>query len=100
MATTNDTSGVKNICAQEYATRPLYSANEWSEKMPSFPENQNHVRHLQSEMLILNAAQWNMSLYGPQINSNQKSADSCVSQMEYLRIYHEQVEKLKALHKR
>ena len=99
---TNNTSGVKNIC--EFATRPLYSADEWSEKMPSYPEHQNQVRHLQSEMLILNAAHWNMSLYVPPLNPNHnklQSADSVVvSQMDYLRIYQEQVEKLKALHKR
>ena len=38
---TNNTSGVKNIC--EFATRPLYSADDWSQKNHSFPEHQHQV---------------------------------------------------------
>ena len=99
---TNNTSGVKNIC--EFATRPLYSADDWSQKNHSFPEHQHQVMDIQSEMLIFNAAKWNMSLYVPPLDSKDQSkiqsADSVVSQMEYLRIYKEQVEKLKALHNR
>ena len=94
---TNNTSGVKNIC--EFATRPLYSADDWSQKNHSFPEHLHQVMDIQSEMLILNAAKWNMSLYVPPLDTK-KQTDSAVSQMEYLRIYKEQVEKLKALHNR
>ena len=97
---TDNTTGMKNI--REFATRPLFSAVEWSQKIPSFPEFriQDQVGHLRSEMFSLNS-QWNMPLYVAPLfpnQSNLKSADRVAAQVDHMRIFQEQVEKLKALH--
>ena len=109
---TNNMTGIENIC--EFAARLLFSAVEWSRNIPSFPELQIQdqvglLRLVWSELFTLNAAQCNMPLHvapllvaaGGGLHHNQtnlQSADRVVSQMDHIRIFQEQVEKLKALH--
>jgi len=109
---TNNMTGIENIC--EFAARLLFSAVEWSRNIPSFPELQIQdqvglLRLVWSELFTLNAAQCNMPLHvapllvaaGGGLHPNQtnlQSADRVVSQMDHIRIFQEQVEKLKALH--
>lgn len=108
---TNNMTGIDNIC--EFAARLLFSAVEWSRNIPSFPELQitDQVALLRltwSELFVLNASQCNMPLHvapllaaagaGLNTQTNPMAADRVVSYMDHIRIFQEQVEKLKALH--
>eukprot|EP00093_Oithona_nana_P006761 06761.XXX_261160_251347_1 [CDS] Oithona nana genome sequencing. len=107
----NNMTGIDNIC--EVAARILFSAVEWSRNIPSFPELQITdqvalLRLVWSELFVLNASQCNMPLHlapllaaagsGFQTHTNPMAADRVVSYMDHVRIFQEQVEKLKALH--
>merc|ERR1711884_253987 len=108
---TNNMIGIDGIC--EFAARLLFSAVEWTKNIPGFPElpvsDQVALLRLSwSELFVLNASQCNMPLHlapllaaagsGFQTHTNPMAADRVVSYMDHVRIFQEQVEKLKALH--
>ena len=107
MAATNNMIGIDNIC--EFAARLLFSAVEWSKNIPGFPELQMTdqvalLRLVWSELFVLNASQCNMPLHvapllaAAGLHASPMAADRVVSFMDHIRVFQEQVEKLKALH--
>lgn len=99
--------GIENIC--ELAARLLFSAVEWSRNIPFFPDLQvtDQVALLRlgwSELFVLNAAQCSMPLHvapllaAAGLHASPMAADRVVAFMDHIRIFQEQVEKLKALH--
>ena len=99
--------GIDNIC--EFAARLLFSAVEWSKNIPGFPDLQVTdqvalLRLVWSELFVLNASQCNMPLHvapllaAAGLHAAPMAADKVVSFMDHIRIFQEQVEKLKALH--
>jgi len=103
----NNMVGIDNIC--EFAARLLFSAVEWTKNIPGFPELQVNdqvalLRLVWSELFVLNAAQCNMPLnvapllVAAGLHGSPMAADRVVSFMDHIRIFQEQVEKLKALH--
>jgi len=104
---TNNMIGIDNIC--EFAARLLFSAVEWTKNIPGFPELQVTdqvalLRLVWSELFVLNAAQCNMPLnvapllVAAGLHGSPMAADRVVSFMDHIRIFQEQVEKLKTLH--
>ena len=102
-----DIIGLDNIC--EFAARILFSAVEWSRNIPGFPELQVTdqvalLRLVWSELFVLNAAQCNMPLHiapllaAAGLHAAPMAADRVVAFMDHIRIFQEQVEKLKSLH--
>lgn len=100
-------TGIDNIC--EFAARLLFSAVEWSKNIPGFPDLQitDQVALLKlvwSELFVLNASQCNLPLHVAPLlaaagfHAAPIAADKVVSFMDHIRIFQEQVEKLKALH--
>ncbi|XP_069081447.1 COUP transcription factor 1 isoform X2 [Pleurodeles waltl] len=103
----NNIMGIENIC--ELAARLLFSAVEWARNIPFFPDLQitDQVALLRltwSELFVLNAAQCAMPLHvapllaAAGLHASPMSADRVVAFMDHIRIFQEQVEKLKALH--
>ena len=103
----NNMIGIDNIC--EFAARILFSAVEWARNIPGFPELQLTdqvalLRLVWSELFVLNAAQCNMPLHiapllaAAGLHASPMAADRVVAFMDHIRIFQEQVEKLKALH--
>ena len=102
----NQIMGIENICEQ--ASRLLFSAIEWSRNIPFFPDLQVNdqvtmLKWVWSELFILNVAQSHMPLHvAPLIAAAgfnaAMTADRVMAFMEHIRIFQEQVEKLKALH--
>jgi len=103
----NNMIGIDNIC--EFAARLLFSAVEWTKNIPGFPELQVTdqvalLRLVWSELFVLNAAQCNMPLnvapllVAAGLHGAPMAADRVVSFMDHIRIFQEQVEKLKVLH--
>ncbi|XP_067666563.1 COUP transcription factor 2-like isoform X2 [Haliotis asinina] len=103
----NNIMGIENIC--ELAARLLFSAVEWSRNIPFFPDLQvtDQVALLRlgwSELFVLNAAQCSMPLHvapllaAAGLHASPMAADRVVAFMDHIRIFQEQVEKLKALH--
>merc|ERR1712018_922584 len=103
----NNMIGIDNIC--EFAARLLFSAVEWTKNIPGFPELQVTdqvalLRLVWSELFVLNAAQCNMPLHvapllaASGLHTSPMAADRVVAFMDHIRIFQEQVEKLKALH--
>ena len=99
--------GIDNIC--EFAARLLFSAVEWSRNIPGFPELQVTdqvalLRLVWSELFVLNASQCNMPLHvapllaAAGLHASPMAAERVVAFMDHIRIFQEQVEKLKALH--
>ena len=99
--------GIDNIC--EFAARILFSAVEWTRNIPGFPELQVTdqvalLRLVWSELFVLNAAQCNMPLHiapllaAAGLHASPMAADRVVAFMDHIRIFQEQVEKLKSLH--
>ena len=99
--------GIDNIC--EFAARILFRAVEWSRNIPGFPELQVTdrvalLRLVWSELFVLNASQCNMPLHiapllvAAGLHSSPMAADRVVAFMDHIRIFQEQVEKLKMLH--
>ncbi|KAF1407636.1 Nuclear receptor subfamily 2 group F member 1-A, partial [Spheniscus magellanicus] len=104
----NNIMGIENIC--ELAARLLFSAVEWARNIPFFPDLQitDQVALLRltwSELFVLNAAQCSMPLHvapllaAAGLHASPMSADRVVAFMDHIRIFQEQVEKLKALHR-
>lgn len=103
----NNIMGIENIC--ELAARLLFSAVEWARNIPFFPDLQvaDQVALLRlswSELFVLNAAQCSMPLHvapllaAAGLHASPMAADRVVAFMDHIRIFQEQVEKLKALH--
>ncbi|XP_032906397.1 COUP transcription factor 2-like isoform X4 [Amblyraja radiata] len=103
----NNIMGIENIC--ELAARLLFSAVEWARNIPFFPDLQitdqvGLLRLTWSELFVLNAAQCAMPLHvapllaAAGLHASPMSADRVVAFMDHIRIFQEQVEKLKALH--
>lgn len=99
--------GIDNIC--ELAARLLFSAVEWARNIPFFPELQVTdqvalLRLVWSELFVLNASQCSMPLHvapllaAAGLHASPMAADRVVAFMDHIRIFQEQVEKLKALH--
>ncbi|XP_013080128.2 COUP transcription factor 2-like isoform X1 [Biomphalaria glabrata] len=99
--------GIENIC--ELAARLLFSAVEWARNIPFFPDLQvtDQVALLRlgwSELFVLNAAQCSMPLHvapllaAAGLHASPMAAERVVAFMDHIRIFQEQVEKLKALH--
>ena len=99
--------GIENIC--ELAARLLFSAVEWARNIPFFPELQvtDQVALLRlgwSELFVLNAAQCSMPLHvapllaAAGLHASPMAAERVVAFMDHIRIFQEQVEKLKILH--
>ena len=104
---TNNIMGVDNIC--ELASRLLFSAVGWAKNIPFFPELQLTdqvalLRLVWSELFVLNASQCAMPLHvapllaAAGLHTSPMAADRVVAFMDNIRIFQEQVEKLKALH--
>ncbi|XP_014032261.2 COUP transcription factor 2 [Salmo salar] len=103
----NNVMGMENIC--ELAARMLFSAVEWARNIPFFPDLQitDQVALLRltwSELFVLNAAQCSMPVHvapllaAAGLHAAPMSAERVVSFMDHIRIFQEQVEKLKVLH--
>ncbi|CAK1542325.1 unnamed protein product [Leptosia nina] len=104
---TTNVMGIDNIC--ELAARLLFSAVEWARNIPFFPELQVTdqvalLRLVWSELFVLNASQCSMPLHvapllaAAGLHASPMAADRVVAFMDHIRIFQEQVEKLKALH--
>uniref|UniRef100_A0A672HKB2 Nuclear receptor subfamily 2 group F member 2 n=1 Tax=Salarias fasciatus TaxID=181472 RepID=A0A672HKB2_SALFA len=103
----NNIMGIENIC--ELAARMLFSAVEWARNIPFFPDLQvpDQVALLRltwSELFVLNAAQCSMPVHvapllaAAGLHASPMSADRVVAFMDHIRVFQEQVEKLKVLH--
>ncbi|XP_074649891.1 nuclear receptor subfamily 2 group F member 1-B-like isoform X2 [Tubulanus polymorphus] len=103
----NNIMGIENIC--ELAARLLFSAVEWARNIPFFPDLQvtDQVALLRlswSELFVLNAAQCSMPLHvapllaAAGLHASPIAAERVVAFMDHIRIFQEQVEKLKNLH--
>ncbi|KAF7409507.1 hypothetical protein HZH68_003888 [Vespula germanica] len=99
--------GIDSIC--ELAARLLFSAVEWARNIPFFPDLQVTdqvalLRLVWSELFVLNASQCSMPLHvapllaAAGLHASPMAADRVVAFMDHIRIFQEQVEKLKALH--
>ncbi|XP_048371052.1 nuclear receptor subfamily 2 group F member 5-like isoform X2 [Sphaerodactylus townsendi] len=99
--------GIENIC--EMAARLLFSAIEWAKNVPFFPDFQLAdqvclLRMTWSELFVLNAAQCAMPFHvapllaAAGLHASPMSAERVVAFMDHIRVFQEQVEKLKALH--
>ncbi|KAG7482303.1 COUP transcription factor 2-like [Solea senegalensis] len=103
----NNIMGIENIC--ELAARMLFSAVEWARNIPFFPDLQVSdqvalLRLTWSELFVLNAAQCSMPVHvapllaAAGLHASPMSADRVVAFMDNIRVFQEQVEKLKVLH--
>lgn len=103
----NNMTGIDNIC--EMAARLMFSSVEWTRNIPGFPELQVTdqvalLRLVWSELFVLNAAQCSMPLHiapllaAAGLHAAPMAADRVVAFMDHIRIFQEQVEKLKSLH--
>ena len=102
----NQIMSIDNIC--ELAARLLFSAVEWARNIPFFPELQVNdqvamLKWVWSELFVLNAAQSHMPLHvAPLLAAtgfhSSLSADRVMNFMDHIRIFQEQVERLKSLH--
>jgi len=101
---TSGLMGVESVC--ELAARLLFCAVEWARQIPFFPELQitdqvNMLKHCWPELFVLNAAQSHMPLHvAPLLAAAgfHNSADKVMNFMDQVRVFQEQVEKLKSLH--
>merc|ERR1719275_216743 len=100
-------TGIEQIC--EMAARLMFAGVEWTRNIPGFPELQvtdqvGLLRLVWSELFVLNAAQCSMPLHvapllaAAGLHASPMAADRVVAFMDHIRIFQEQVEKLKALH--
>ena len=102
----NQVMGIDNIC--ELAARLLFSAVEWARNAPYFPDLQVGdqvvmLKWVWSELFVLNAAQSHMPLHvAPLLAATglhtTMPTDRVVTFMDHIRIFQEQVERLKLLH--
>jgi len=98
--------GIEGIC--ELAARLLFSAVEWTKNIPFFPDLQTSdqvglLRLAWSELFILNAAQCSMPLHvapllaAAGLHASPMAADRVVAFMDHIRLFQDQVDKLRAL---
>ena len=91
------------------AARIMFASIEWTRGIPGFPElpvtdQVGLLRLVWSELFVLNAAQCNMPLQiapllaAAGLHASPMAADRVVAFMDNIRIFQEQVEKLKMLH--
>ncbi|XP_028967405.1 steroid receptor seven-up, isoforms B/C [Galendromus occidentalis] len=103
----NPIMGIEGMC--ELASRLLYSAIDWARNIPFFADLQLTdqvalLRQAWSELFVLNASQCSMPLHvatllaASGLHAAPMAADRVVAFMDHIRIFQEQVEKLKALH--
>lgn len=99
--------GIENIC--EIAARLLFSAVEWARNIPLFPDlavtdQVALLRLTWSELFVLNAAQCPMPLNNPTLlatagmHANHMNSDRMVSFMDNIRVFTDQIEKLRSIH--
>lgn len=107
MPSSSGIMGIDSIC--ELAARLLFSAVEWARNIPFFPDLQVTdqvalLRLVWSELFVLNASQCSMPLHvapllaAAGLHASPMAADRVVAFMDHIRIFQEQVEKLKSLH--
>ena len=100
-------NGIDNIC--EMAARLMFSSVEWARGIPGFPElavtdQVALLRLVWSELFVLNAAQCSMPLSiapllaAAGLHAAPMAADRVVAFLDHIKIFQEQVEKLKSLH--
>ena len=98
--------GIEGIC--ELAARLLFSAVEWARNIPFFPDLQTTdqvglLRLAWSELFVLNAAQCSMPLHvapllaAAGLHASPMAADRVVAFMDHIRVFQDQVDKLRAL---
>jgi len=98
--------GIEGIC--ELAARLLFSAVEWARNIPFFPDLQTSdqvglLRLAWSELFVLNAAQCTMPLHvapllaAAGLHASPMAADRVVAFMDHIRVFQDQVDKLRAL---
>ena len=102
----NQIMGIDNIC--ELAARLLFSAVEWARNIPYFRDLQTSdqvsmLKWVWSELFVLNAAQSHMPLpVAPLLATtglhSTLPTERVVAFMDHIRIFQEQVERLKSLH--
>ncbi|KAG1704743.1 Nuclear receptor subfamily 2 group F member 1-A [Nymphon striatum] len=103
----NNIMGIDAIC--ELAARLLFSAVEWARNIRFFrdlpvTDQVALLRLVWSELFVLNASQCSMPLHvapllaAAGLHASPMAADRVVAFMDHIRIFQEQVEKLKALH--
>ena len=101
-----DTFGIEGIC--ELAARLLFSAVEWARNIPFFPDLQTTdqvglLRLAWSELFVLNAAQCSMPLHvapllaAAGLHASPMAADRVVAFMDHIRLFQDQMDKLRAL---
>ena len=99
--------GIENIC--EIAARLLFSAVEWARNIPFFPDlavtdQVALLRLTWSELFVLNAAQCPMPLnVAPllataSMHTNHVGSDRMVTFMDNIRVFQDQIEKLRNIH--
>lgn len=107
MTQPNNIMGIDAIC--ELAARLLFSAVEWARNIRFFrdlpvTDQVALLRLVWSELFVLNASQCSMPLHvapllaAAGLHASPMAADRVVAFMDHIRIFQEQVEKLKALH--
>lgn len=98
-------TGIDNIC--ELAARLLFSAVEWSRTIPFFPDLKltdqvSLLKWTWSELFILNSAQAGMPTYAAQLLAatsfnNNLNPDHMMGFMDHIRLFQDQVERLKTV---
>ncbi|XP_075591815.1 uncharacterized protein LOC124500598 [Dermatophagoides farinae] len=102
----NGLLSIETMC--EMAARILFSAVDWARKIPHFPDLQvqdqvSLLRMVWSELFILNASQCSMPMHTAHLlaaaglHANPMAADRVVAFMDHIRIFQDNLEKLKAL---
>nr|XP_027197062.1 steroid receptor seven-up, isoforms B/C-like [Dermatophagoides pteronyssinus] len=103
---TNGLLSIETMC--EMAARILFAAVDWARKIPHFPDLQvqdqvSLLRMVWSELFILNASQCSMPMHTAHLlaaaglHANPMAADRVVAFMDHIRIFQDNLEKLKAL---
>ena len=104
------TLGIDNLC--EFAARLLFSAVEWAKNIPFFPQLQVTdqialLRAVWGELFVLNASQASMPFLPAHLITAAGihaasplvgAAERVINFMEQIKLFHEQVEKLKMMH--
>ncbi|XP_074605562.1 COUP transcription factor 2 [Brevipalpus obovatus] len=98
---------IDSIC--ELASELLFNAVRWARNIPFFPDLQVTdqvalLRLVWSELFVLNASQCSMNvtvaplLAASNVHASPFAADRVIAFMDHIRIFQEQVDKLKSLH--
>jgi hypothetical protein len=98
-----------NLNIFNFLLRLLFSAVEWARNIPLFPDlavtdQVALLRLTWSELFVLNAAQCPMPLNNPTLlatagmHANHMNSDRMVSFMDNIRVFTDQIEKLRSIH--